>query len=166
MDYPTWMRQQHEQFDVKHGAQQSILIDGCLHWPDGARRLNDPRAHGEEPPKDPVQCARLKIRYWEVCLRRAQDTFDNLKRDLIRSAKAVTAPGTKYTPVMAPPLQESMVRLQAKKAKVLRCRRKLEEARQELTDALPPVLAEQEAARMELVTEAEVFLEAIGEVDV
>ena len=70
------------------------------------------------------------------------------------------------TPVVPPPLGESMLRLEAKKAAVTKARRMLEDAREALQTLLPKGRAHVEREQARRAEEAADFLQAIRAVEV
>jgi hypothetical protein len=82
-----------EQFIAKHGDYVQTGFNWCL-FEDGAGMGLDARGPYEEPPADPLACAKSQVRYHEERLRRAAEKFEAMKNELHSSALAARRQGS------------------------------------------------------------------------
>jgi hypothetical protein len=83
-DYSV-MKSRVEQFDAEHGA--SVFQDNWIVFEDGAMREGNSYGVLSDPPEDPLQLAKRKLRYREIILQRATEEFRSRKDYFVRAAK-------------------------------------------------------------------------------
>jgi hypothetical protein len=145
---PLTVAQRVNEFRAKHGGESrdgSVADGNWFLYSNGARREQDPWGALCEPPTDAKELALMVGRYWSIRLKHASDAF-NEKRDHYRQqAKIAIAIDDGIVPNPPAPTASAIAELKELKAEVVRCQRKLNEARADHQDYNPQWKKDREA---------------------
>jgi hypothetical protein len=156
-------RQRVEHFDKRHGGD-AIEIDHWLYFSDGAMRELNPLGLLAEPPAEPYDAAKIRLRYHEEKLRRASRAFDERKAWLLNTARA------NLLQRQAPPppiyLAAAKRELNTLKRAVMKLQNDLEKARRDVEASKPAWLRTREEGNAASRASNEAFVSAIEEISI
>jgi hypothetical protein len=75
----------YREFADRHG-NRPLNVAGQLLFADGASCLDDGEGR-QEPPRDPVENLRLRLRYWKAAIKRSESDFAAVKGECSRQAE-------------------------------------------------------------------------------
>ena len=97
MPYTVTIENWHE-FVARHCGQQ-LNCDGLLIFADGASASADDSNLRSEPPRDPVELLRMKLRYWRQAVKTSERDFVNTRAFCAASLalRAIQEPARSWT---------------------------------------------------------------------
>ena len=88
----------YREFSQRHG-NRPLAVGNEMLFADGAACSSEDADRRQEPPHDPVELIRVKLRYWREAVKRAEYDFDSAKTDFARQA----ALAARYANLPGPP---------------------------------------------------------------
>jgi hypothetical protein len=74
------------EFAQRHG-NQSLNCDGLIVFPDGASANADDGNYRSEPPADPVELLRMKLRFWRQAVKVSEKDFTSTRAQFVQQAQ-------------------------------------------------------------------------------
>ena len=153
-----------KEFDSKHGGEP-VVVGHWLLFPDGAQREANPMGAWIDPPPKPYERAQLIVRYHEERLRRATQTFDELKETLRRQASEAIRQAGAPTPPQ-PPGEAQLAELRVMQETVFERGKARDEAVAAAEQLKPLKYREREANAAVNAAAGQAALEAISSIKV